>query len=60
MMVLGGPAHGPWLVATADETVTDGAYDSDNWVKSAAISKDNKWLVGGANSGDVYLWKFSK
>jgi WD40 repeat protein len=59
-LVLGGPAHGPWLVAVADGTVIDGAYDSDNWVKSAAISKDSKWLVGGANSGDVYLWKMAK
>lgn len=59
-LVLGGPAHGPWLVAIPDGTVTDGAYDSDNWVKSAAMSKDNKWLAGGANSGDVYLWKMGK
>ena len=57
MLVLGGTGRGPWLLSLPEGTLTDGAYDSEDRVKSAAVSPDGKWFAGGANEGAVYLWK---
>lgn len=59
-LVIGGPAHAPWLVSISDRKLLDQKLDADDWVKSAAIAPDGAWLAGGANGGEVYLWKMSK
>lgn len=55
-LVIGGPAHGPWLVKVADQSLVDPAYDSDEAVTCAAMSTDTRWLVGGSIGGKVYIW----
>lgn len=59
-LVMGGLGHWPSLVSVPDGALIEPAFDSDNWVKCAAMSADGKWLVGGAHNGDVCLWKTAR
>ena len=55
-LILAGTGIAPWSIALPDGTVAEHAYTSDDRVMSAAVSPDGKWVAGGANEGDVYLW----
>lgn len=59
-LVLGGPGRSPWLWNLETGQLLDKSHESDDWVKSAALSPDGSWLVGGANGGSILVWKLGK
>ena len=59
-LVLAGLGHAPWLVRLPERQIAAITLYSDDWVKSADLSPDGKWLVGGANGGAIFLWKVSR
>ena len=56
-LVLGGSGRAPWTVSLSDGKLHDDLFDSEQFVRSAAISADGKWIAGGSNPGPIYLWK---
>ncbi len=60
LLVLSGTGRAPWLLSLPDGKLTSDAFDSEDRVMSATISPDGKWIAGGANEGDIYLWKAEK
>jgi WD40 repeat protein len=59
-LVLAGTGRAPWLLSLPDGNLTSDAFDCEDRVMSASISPDGKWIAGGANEGDIYLWKADK
>ena len=55
-LIMAGTGIAPLSIALPDGTVSENDYTADDRVMSAAISPDGKWLAGGANEGNVYLW----
>ncbi len=57
LLAVGGPGHGPWLLALPEGTLIQAAtFDSDEWVQCAALSPDGHQLAGGSHAGPIYLW----
>jgi WD40 repeat protein len=55
-LVIGGPGRGPVSLDLTTKKIREPKLESDDWVKSAAISPDAKLVIGGANGGTIYGW----
>jgi WD40 repeat protein len=57
MLVASAGGLGPVTISLADGKVSADTYGGDDYLKSAAMSPDGKWLAGGTNRGAICLWK---
>ncbi len=57
MLVVGGPGHSPWIVTLPAGELAEPTLEAEGWIKSVAVSADGKWIAGGSNDGNIFLWK---
>jgi WD40 repeat protein len=55
-----GPGRGPVTLDLSTKKIREPKLESDDWVKTAAISPDGKLIVGGANGGTIYGWSVDR
>jgi WD40 repeat protein len=59
MLIASTGGLGPVTISLAGGKVYADAYGGNDYLKSAAMSPDGKWLAGGTNGGAICLWKAS-